>query len=95
MSMLWTLLLACAPTTTDPAPVGAVPAAEPAPTAVASTPDQEPVTERSLVGQAPEASLEAVSFAGVIGHDGQPRTPDDLLGKPTVLWFYPMAMTPG
>lgn len=28
-------------------------------------------------------------------HDGSKRTLADLKGKPTALWFYPMADTPG
>lgn len=28
-------------------------------------------------------------------HSGEPRGPADLLGTPTVLWFYPMASTAG
>lgn len=31
----------------------------------------------------------------VLDHEGQPRTRADLLGSPTVLWFYPAADTPG
>ena len=28
-------------------------------------------------------------------HEGQERTREHLLGKPTVIWFYPAADTPG
>jgi len=38
-------------------------------------------------GPAPEFS--------VLNQAGEPRGPGDLLGRPHVLWFYPMAGTPG
>ena len=31
----------------------------------------------------------------VLNQDGLERTKTDLLGKPTVIWFYPAANTPG
>ena len=30
-----------------------------------------------------------------LSHDGTPRSKADLLGHPTVLWFFPVAGTPG
>lgn len=35
------------------------------------------------------------AFEGVLSHTGQPRDIDALRGHPTVLWFFPMAGTPG
>lgn len=34
-------------------------------------------------------------FEGVLSHTGQPRSLDALTGHPTVVWFFPMAGTPG
>lgn len=40
------------------------------------------------------APLPLPAFA-VTNHLGEPRGPEHLQGHPTVLWFYPMAGTPG
>lgn len=45
-------------------------------------------------GVHPAAPVPAPVFS-VVNQDGQPRTQQDLLGKPTVLWFYPAAATYG
>ena len=37
----------------------------------------------------------AVPDFTVVNHDGTPRSRDDLLWHPTVLWFFPAAGTPG
>jgi len=34
-------------------------------------------------------------FEGVLAHTGKPRSLDALQGHPTVVWFFPMAGTPG
>ncbi|MBN1335034.1 MAG: redoxin domain-containing protein [Deltaproteobacteria bacterium] len=48
----------------------------------------------ALHGTRPAAPLQAPEFQ-VQAQSGEPRTRADLLGRPTVLWFYPMAGTPG
>ncbi|MFK7930694.1 MAG: hypothetical protein AB8H79_21090 [Myxococcota bacterium] len=48
--------------------------------------------------QASTRSAESESvgvFAGVVNLDGTPRSRDDLMGHPTVVWFFPFAGTPG
>ncbi len=61
--------------------------AEPAPPAVA--PDGT-----TLHGSAPAEALGLPEFA-VADHLGHARGAADLKGRPHVLWFYPMAATPG
>jgi len=53
-----------------------------------------PAAAGGLHGARPPAPLAAPAFAAT-NQAGQPRGPADLLGRPTVLWFYPMAGTPG
>ena len=40
-------------------------------------------------------SIPAPQFTQVLAQDGTPRDRSALLGKPTALWFYPAAGTPG
>ena len=54
------------------------------------TPSDGPV----LHGSRPAEVLPLPSFA-VVDHLGQARGPQDLAGRPHVLWFFPMAGTPG
>ena len=42
-----------------------------------------------------QAERVAVPDFTVVNHDGTPRSRDDLLWHPTVLWFFPAAGTPG
>ena len=46
-------------------------------------------------GTAPASPLPPPSFAAVTNRDGSPRVPADLVGHPTVMWFYPAANTGG
>ncbi len=48
----------------------------------------------TLHGTRPDQALSAPSFE-LLNHLGQPRSAADLQGRPTVLWFFPMAGTPG
>ena len=48
----------------------------------------------ALHGTRPAQPVELPEFAAV-NHLGEARTRADLLGKPTVLWFFPAAGTPG
>lgn len=50
--------------------------------------------EDGLYGSPPEAALPAPTFRAT-ADDGTARTRDDLLGHPTVMWFYPAATTGG
>ena len=43
----------------------------------------------------PAATIVIAEFEGVLSHTGEPRRKDALLGHPTVVWFFPMAGTPG
>jgi hypothetical protein len=45
-------------------------------------------------GTIPDSALEAPEFAAT-NRDGGARAREDLLGHPTVMWFYPAASTPG
>ena len=47
-----------------------------------------------LNGQAPEEAIPVPEFVAT-NHDGGVRGPEDLVGQPTVLWFFPFAGTPG
>ena len=47
-----------------------------------------------LHGQAPPDAVPLPEFVAT-SHDGSERGPDDLVGHPTVLWFFPFAGTPG
>lgn len=48
-----------------------------------------------LYGAAPAVALAAPVFSGVSNRDGTPRTQVDLIGHPTVMWFYPAAASGG
>ncbi len=61
--------------------------------APAATP-ATPAPGGTLHGIRPAAPLAAPEFTAR-SQSGEPRTRDHLLGRPTVLWFYPMAGTPG
>ena len=47
-----------------------------------------------LAGVAPATPLSIPEFSAV-NQDGAPRSRDDLLGHPTVVWYFPAAGTPG
>ena len=48
----------------------------------------------ALSGSAPRDPAPLPDFRAT-SHDGGARGPEDLRGKPTALWFYPAANTPG
>ncbi len=48
----------------------------------------------SLNGDVPRSPVSAPEFAAV-NFDGSARSREDLLGHPTVMWFYPAAATSG
>lgn len=48
----------------------------------------------ALIGTAPTVPKSAPDFE-LLNRDETPRNRDDLLGHPTVLWFYPAAQTSG
>jgi hypothetical protein len=48
-----------------------------------------------LTGTVPPVALAAPAFSGVRNRDGAVRSQADLMGHPTVLWFYPAAFTGG
>ncbi len=54
----------------------------------------EKETTRSLIGQCQSTQMTLPEFKA-LSHDGAPRSKADLLGHPTVLWFFPVADTPG
>ena len=47
-----------------------------------------------LSGTEPSADIPVPEFTAT-SHDGSSRTSADLLGHPTVMWFFPAAATPG
>ena len=49
----------------------------------------------NLVGQPPPQAKGLPSFSGVLDHTGAAVKPSDLTGHWTVMWFFPMAGTPG
>ena len=48
----------------------------------------------ALYGTAPTQPVPAPEFLAY-SHEGEPRTREDLMGHPTVIWFFPLADTPG
>ena len=54
----------------------------------------DPSLEDQLNGVIPGFALSAPAFAAT-NMDGTSRGRPDLIGHPTVLWFYPLAETPG
>ncbi len=64
----------------------------------AGTADTEPPTEvtdtAGFYGEAPPEPVPLPTFAAINQH-GEARGPDHLVGHATVLWFYPLADTPG
>lgn len=48
----------------------------------------------ALLGARPGAPVAAPEFTAV-SHDASPRSKADLVGHPTVIWFFPAAGTPG
>jgi hypothetical protein len=47
-----------------------------------------------LIGSAPAKAIPAPEFVAT-NRDGTGRSREDLLGHPTVIWFYPAASTAG
>jgi hypothetical protein len=58
------------------------------------TTDTDDIDWDSLFGSVPESPTSAPTFS-VVNYDGAARTREDLLGHPTVMWFYPAAATSG
>ena len=56
--------------------------------------EDQTVEQSQLNGSLVEDSVPAPDFLA-FNHDGTERTQTDLIGKPTVIWFYPAANTPG
>ena len=57
--------------------------------------DTNDVTQDELTGRIPENPLPVPEFSAVVNYDGSERTKADLIGHPTVVWFYPLAGTYG
>lgn len=84
MRVLWLVAAGCsAGAPSDPIP----PVTAPPQTTVPAT--------LELNGSRPEQNLAAPVFSSVVNRDGTPRAQADLIGHPTVLWFYPAANTGG
>lgn len=60
-----------------------------------TTTDSTTTDEDGLHGEVPAVALPLPSFSEVIAMSGTAASPDDLVGQPTVLWFYPAAFTGG
>lgn len=61
---------------------------------VSMGPDDEVTWPEGLNGTVPASALPAPEFVA-LNSDGSTRGPEDLMGKPTVMWFFPFAGTPG
>ena len=48
-----------------------------------------------LNGTPPETSIPLLSSFSATNRDGEDKGPTDLMGSPTVMWFYPAAATGG
>lgn len=67
--------------------------------AVASAADgcsgvSDSVDMAALVGKCADKNRTLPPFKA-LSHDGTPRSKKDLMGHPTVIWFFPVAGTPG
>lgn len=92
-SVLATLALACADNAA-PLDDGAIPAPDGPSDIADAAPPALPDAAPALHGTPPAAPVPLPSFAAV-NRDGSARGPGDLLGHPTVMWFYPSAATAG
>lgn len=99
MSILLLALLACTKPSPEPgetaAPLDTAHAADTADTAdtVVETADTGSGLP-SLHGTVPDEAVALPAFVAT-AHTGETRGPADVLGHPTVLWFYPRASTAG
>ena len=88
--ILFSLLFACAQSEksedSSAPPSDGDTAAEAAPT---SAPEDHVFT-----GTAPAEALAAADFTA-LNFDGEDRNKDNLIGQATVMWFFPLADTPG
>jgi hypothetical protein len=78
----------------QPDPDGSTPVADAAPglpDANVSMPDAPP----AMLHGTPPLSPKPVPTFSVVNRDGTMRTQADLIGHPTVIWFYPAAGTAG
>lgn len=57
--------------------------------------DTGPFDTTGLNGEEVDPRLDAPVFDQVLANDGSARTQADLIGHPTVIWFYPAAGTYG
>lgn len=60
----------------------------------ADTADTAETGQASLHGSPPEEAVPLPDFSAT-NRDGTGRGPEDLVGNPTVMWFYPAAATGG
>lgn len=84
-------LVACGTSKVESPPTTPAPEVAAAPSA--AEPSGAPAAPVALFGQRVD-DLVVPDFAA-LSHDGTPRSRDDLLGHPTVVWFFPVAGTPG
>ena len=59
-----------------------------------STATSTTIDTTNLYGTAPAQAVPAPQFT-VYSHEDETRTREDLIGHPTVVWFFPFADTPG
>lgn len=67
---------------------------DPADASDTTEPEEIDLSELDLFGTLPASNLEPVEFLA-LNRDGSERTAADLIGQPTVMWFYPLANSPG
>jgi len=61
----------------------------------ASPPAEAGITDSGVLHGARPTSAMSVPTFMALNSDGAARTQADLIGQPTVLWFFPFAGTPG
>lgn len=89
MNVLLPLMFACATGTRPTTPLSSTGTASTEATAAAAPP-----LPAGLIGQPPAAPRALPEFQAT-NRDGAARRREDLLGHPTVIWFYPAAATAG
>lgn len=67
---------------------------DPADASDTTEPEELDLSGLDLYGTLPASNLEPTEFVA-LNRDGSERTAADLIGQPTVMWFYPLANSPG
>jgi hypothetical protein len=68
--------------------------ADPSDDSDTTEPEEVDLSQLDLFGTLPASNLEPAEFVA-LNRDGSERTAANLVGQPTVMWFYPLANSPG